>query len=247
MHRPQQALPHFSLFQTILQQIPGNTSILALLYSWIWQIWKRSGKSSVYLEWMPRLWTISLNDLIAYNRVPNSRSTNRHQSTLHQKTGHTNDWSPICTHVGCRHMYNHTSFLICRKTSFHSLCCWKGWGPLVYVTAEHSLSTSHNWIHTTPLFCGQRKSKISPLLLLSNPYLPMPRIMQDDSRIWVVAKENGHKCGDEFMPQSMPRSVDLQQSQDQHIWTVLDREAEELLDLFILAHLCQTQQGFNQI
>lgn len=106
-------------------------------------------------------------------------------------------------------VYNHTSSLICRKTSFHSLCCWKGWGPLVYVTAEHSLSTLHNWIHTTPLLCGQRKSKISPLLLLSNPYLPMPRIMQDDSRIWVVAKENGHKCGDEFMPQSMPRSVDL--------------------------------------
>lgn len=45
----------------------------------------------------------------------------------------------------------------------------------------------------------------------------------------------------------MPGSVDLEQSQDQHVWTVFDGVAEELFDLFILAHLSQPKQGLYQI
>lgn len=38
----------------------------------------------------------------------------------------------------------------------------------------------------------------------------MPRIVQNDGRVGMVAKEDWHERGDEFMAQGMPGSVDLQ-------------------------------------
>jgi len=38
----------------------------------------------------------------------------------------------------------------------------------------------------------------------------MPCIVQNDGRVGMVAKEDWHERGDEFMAQGMPGSVDLQ-------------------------------------
>lgn len=55
----------------------------------------------------------------------------------------------------------------------------------------------------------------------------------------MVTQKDGHQGGDELVPQGVPGSVDLQQSQDQHVRTVLDGIAEELFDRLVLAHLSQ--------
>lgn len=78
-------------------------------------------------------------------------------------------------------------------------------------------------------------------------HLPVPRVVQDDSRVGVVPQENGHQSGDELVAQGVPGGVDLQQGQHQHVRTVLDGEAEELLDLLVLPHLCEPEQRLNQI
>lgn len=49
------------------------------------------------------------------------------------------------------------------------------------------------------------------------------------------------------MAQRVPGCADLQQGQHQHVWTVLDGEAEELFHLFVLAHLRQSQQTLHQV
>lgn len=63
----------------------------------------------------------------------------------------------------------------------------------------------------------------------------------------MVAQEDGHECGDELMAQLVPGCADLQQCQHQHVRTVFDGEAEELLHLLILAHLRQSQQTLYQV
>lgn len=68
-------------------------------------------------------------------------------------------------------------------------------------------------------------------------HLPVPRIVQDDGGVGVVAQENGHEGGDELVAQGVPGGADLQQRQHKHVGTVLDGEAEKLLDLLVLAHL----------
>jgi len=72
-------------------------------------------------------------------------------------------------------------------------------------------------------------------------YLPVPGIVQDDGRVGVVAQEDGHEGGDELMAKRVPGGGDLQQRQHQHVRTVLDGEAEQLLHRLILAHLWQSE------
>lgn len=63
----------------------------------------------------------------------------------------------------------------------------------------------------------------------------------------MVAQEDGHERGDELMAQCVPGCADLQQCQHQHVWTVLDGEAEKLLHLLILARLRQSQQTLHEV
>ena len=72
-------------------------------------------------------------------------------------------------------------------------------------------------------------------------YLSMPGIVQDDGRVGVVAQEDRHEGGNELMAKCVPGRGDLQQCQNQHVWAVLDGEAEQLLHRLILADLRQPE------
>lgn len=78
-------------------------------------------------------------------------------------------------------------------------------------------------------------------------YLSVPGVVQNDGRVGMVAKEDGHQGGDELMAQRVPGRGDLQQRQDQHVWTVFDGESKELLHLLVLAHLGEPEQTLHQI
>lgn len=75
----------------------------------------------------------------------------------------------------------------------------------------------------------------------------MPGVVQNDGRVGMVAKEDGHQGGDELVAQRVPGRGDLQQCQHQHVWTVFDGEAEELLHLLVLAHLGEPEQTLHQV
>lgn len=77
--------------------------------------------------------------------------------------------------------------------------------------------------------------------------LSVPRVVQDDGGVGVVAQEDGHEGGDELMAQGVPRGADLQQCQHQHVRTVFDGETEELLHLLVLAHLREAQEALHQV
>lgn len=81
----------------------------------------------------------------------------------------------------------------------------------------------------------------------SNTNLSMPGIVQNNGRVRVVAQKDGHQGRDELMTQCVPGGGDLQQCQHQHVWAVLDWEAEQLLHLLILAHLRQPKQALHQV
>lgn len=63
----------------------------------------------------------------------------------------------------------------------------------------------------------------------------------------MVAQEDWHEGGDELVAQGVPGGAYLQQRQHQHVGTVLDGEAEELLYLLVLAHLRKAQEAFHQV
>lgn len=75
----------------------------------------------------------------------------------------------------------------------------------------------------------------------------MPRVVQDNGRVRVVAQEDGHEGRDELMAQCVPGGGDLQQCQHQHVWAVFDWETKQLLHLLILAHLRQPKQTLHQV
>lgn len=75
----------------------------------------------------------------------------------------------------------------------------------------------------------------------------MPGIVQNDGRVGMVAQEDRHQGRDELMAQCVPGGGDLQQCQHQHIWAVLDWEAEKLLHLIVLPHLREPQKAFHQV
>lgn len=49
------------------------------------------------------------------------------------------------------------------------------------------------------------------------------------------------------MAQCVPGGGDLQQCQNQHVWAVLDWEAEKLLHLFVLPNLRESEKAFHQV
>lgn len=75
----------------------------------------------------------------------------------------------------------------------------------------------------------------------------MPGVVQNDGRVGMVAKEDGHQGGDELVAQRVPGRGDLQQCQYQHVWTVLDGKSKELLHLLVLAHLREPEQTLHQV
>lgn len=81
----------------------------------------------------------------------------------------------------------------------------------------------------------------------SDTYLSVPGIVQDNSRVGMVAQKDGHEGGDELMAQCVPGCRDLKQCQHQHVWAVLDGKAEQLLHLLVLAHLGESQQALHQV
>lgn len=75
----------------------------------------------------------------------------------------------------------------------------------------------------------------------------MPGIVQDDRRVRVIAQEDGHEGGDELMTQGVPGGADLQERQHQHVWAVLDGEAEKLLHLFIMPNFREAQKALHKV
>lgn len=75
----------------------------------------------------------------------------------------------------------------------------------------------------------------------------MPGVVQNNGRIGVVAQKDGHEGRNKLVTQCVPGGGDLQQRQHQHVRAVLDREAEQLLHLIVLAHLRQPEQALDQV